>query len=310
MRPKLGIALALLVAPLPGLGIESPFPGDGAPVRITFEDENDKFGSNNLDRYYTQGLRITMQTGDHAYIALAQEINTPSDTEASTPDDSDMAYSGALYLVCGQGMVFDRGGRRDVLASVELKLGVIGPASGAETIQSKFHELIGQPIAAGWGEQTPNEALVNVDAELRRRFGDDRLDFIARTVVQLGTLRTGFLAGGQLRYGRGLGASWGSGTIRGNNAYLGPLSPYAGFRWNVFVDLQAEAVVRNYATDGGHFRESPGVLRNGAVGQASMGVSLDKGDFSFSVFTAIRSPDFETQDGAHHIGGFKAQVQF
>ena len=310
MRHRKGILLLLACAPVLCFGLESPFPREGAPSRFTFEEENDKFGQDNLDRYYTQGLRFTLQTGDHAYLAVSQEINTPSDTSNPNPPDTDMAYSGALYLAYGHGHVFSRGGRNDVLVSVELKAGLIGPGAGGETIQNKFHDLIGQPAAAGWGTQTPNEPVVNLDGEIRRRFGDDRLDFIARSVAQLGTLRTGFLVGGQLRYGRGLGSSWGGGTIRSNNAYLGPFTPAEGFAWNVYVDLQAEAVVRNYATDGGHFRESPGVERRAAVGQASFGASLSYGDFSLLVFTAMRTYEFETQAEAHHFGGFKAGVQF
>ncbi len=152
--------------------------------------------------------------------------------------------------------------------------------------------------------------MINVDGELRRRFGDDRLDFIARTVVQLGTMRTGFAVGGQLRYGRGLGSSWGTGTIRGNNAYLGPMNAGEGFRWHLFADAQAEAVISNYATDGGHFEESPGVDRRSVVGQASIGAALAYGDFTLSVFSAVRTYEFETQTEAHHFGGFKAGMQF
>ncbi len=310
MRPQAVSALLSLAAPLAGLQLESPLPKEGVPFRITLEEENDKFGADNLDRYYTQGLRITIQSGDHAYLSLAQEINTPADTSNPNPPDTDMAYSGALYLAYGHGHVFERGGRKDVLVSVELKVGVIGPSSGAETIQNKFHDLIGQPVAAGWGTQTPDEPMINLDGELRRRFGDDHLDFIARSVLQLGTLRTGFAVGGQLRYGRGLGSTWGVGTIRGNNAYLGPLGANQGFRWHVFGDLQAEAVVRNYATDGGHFQESPGVDRTSVVGQASVGAALAYGDFTLSVFSAVRTYEFETQTEAHHFGGFRAGMQF
>jgi hypothetical protein len=152
--------------------------------------------------------------------------------------------------------------------------------------------------------------MINLDGELRRRFGDDHLDFIARTVIQLGTLRTGFAFGGQLRYGRGLGSSWGTGTIRGSNAYLGPLTVAEGFRWHLFADAQAEAVISNYATDGGHFEESPGVDRRPVVGQASVGAALAYGDFTLSVFSAVRTYEFETQTEAHHFGGFKAGMQF
>ncbi|MGA0133817.1 MAG: lipid A deacylase LpxR family protein [Opitutales bacterium] len=309
---RLSASLALLVPFLHGAAFElpSPFPKEGTPFRLSLEEENDKFGMDNLDRYYTQGMRFTLQSGDHAYLTVTQEINTPSDTTNPSPPVTDLPYSGALHLAYGYGHVFDRSGRKDVLMSAELKVGVIGPSSGAETIQNKFHALIGTPEAAGWGQQIPDEFLINFDVELRRRFGDDRLDVIARSTAQLGSMRSGFIVGAQARWGRGLDGSWGHGTIRGNNAYLGPIDGRRGFRWDLFADVQAEVVVSNYATDGGFFLNSPSVVRRPVVGQFSIGAEMRHESFSFALFNAVRTYEFKTQAEAHYFGGFKAAASF
>ena len=152
---------------------------------VSLTEENDKFAPSNKDRYYTQGLKVAINRGDHTFFSLTQEINTPSDTLSPNPSLDDMPYSGALYLGWGYGAILDRGGRKDCLFSVEAKLGVIGPAAGGQTVQNKFHELINTPPSAGWENQVPNELLVNIDGEFRRRFdldptGHGYRDLIAR----------------------------------------------------------------------------------------------------------------------------------
>ena len=319
MRHRKGILLLLACAPVLCFGLESPFPREGAPSRFTLEEENDKFGQDNLDRYYTQGLRFTLQTGDHAYLAVGQEINTPSDTSNPNPPDTDMAYSGALYLAYGHGHVFSRGGRNDVLVSVELKAGLIGPGAGGETIQNKFHDLIGTPQAVGWGTQLPDELLLNLDGEFRHRFdldGPDRdtRDLIARAVLQLGTMRTEAIFGAQFRWGSDLGRSWGHSYIRHSNGY-DPSSDLrapskAGFSFWGFADTQVEVVVRNYATDGTNFRDSRAVTRSPIILQAALGATLQLSSCSLTYFCAARTKEFETQDGLHLFGGLKGQFLF
>ena len=123
---------------------------------VSLTEENDKFAPKNKDRYYTQGLKLAFNRGDQSFFSVTQEINTPSDTSNPNPSLDDMPYSGALYFGWGYGKILDRGGRKDCFFSVEGKLGVIGPSAGGETIQNKFHDLIGTAPAAGWGTQIPD----------------------------------------------------------------------------------------------------------------------------------------------------------
>lgn len=298
-------------------------PADLAPRSgwvVSLTEENDKFAPKNKDRYYTQGLKVTINRGDHMFFSLTQEINTPSDTASANPSLDDMPYSGALYLGWGFGGILDRGGRRDCLYSVEAKLGVIGPSAGGETIQNKFHDLIGTPAAAGWGTQVPDEPLLNVDAEFRRRFdldpaGRGRRDLIARGVIELGTVRTEALVGAQLRWGLNLDKSWGHSYIRHSNGYdpvdaLQASALRPNFSYWAFVDSQLEVVVRNYAVDGTNFRDSRGVTRSPVVLQCALGATFQVHAWSATYFVALRTKEFETQDGAHFFGGLKGQFLF
>jgi len=287
---------------------------------VSVTEENDKFAPKNKDRYYTQGLKVAINRGDHTFFSLTQEINTPSDTSSPNPSLDDMPYSGALYLGWGYGAILDRGGRRDCLFSVEAKLGVIGPSAGGETIQNKFHDLIGTPPAAGWGTQVPDEFLINFDGEFRRRFdldssGRGYRDLIARGVVELGTMRTEVLVGAQLRWGLNLDKSWGHSYIRHSNGYdpvdaLRLPDARPDFAYWAFVDTQLEVVVRNYATDGTHFRESRGVTRSPVVLQCALGTTFQLRGCSATYFLAIRTKEFETQADAHFFGGLKGQFLF
>jgi hypothetical protein len=293
-------------------------PGPGTALSLV--EENDKFAPKNQDRYYTQGLRLSFNTDEHHYWALTQEINTPADTNNSNPPDTDLPYSGALYLSYGYGRVLERDGRRDCLFSAEFQLGVIGPASGAANVQNKFHDLVGITHPAGWDTQLPNEPAMNLNLEFKRRFELDGApkhlrDLIARGQLQMGTLRTEVVLGAQLRWGWDLDRSWGHGTIRHSNAYQ-PVQSYnfaadgpviSGW---FFIDAQTEVVVRNYATDGTNFVDSRSVVRRPIVLQVSLGTTFHFYHLSGTYFVSVRTKEFETQQDYHYFGGLKADLKF
>jgi hypothetical protein len=313
------IAFALAAASLRAAELPKPVePGSVWVVSLT--EENDKFAPKNKDRYYTQGMKVAINRGDHTFFSITQEINTPADTANPNPSLDDLPYSGALYVGWGYGGILDRGGRKDCMYAVEAKLGVIGPSAGGETIQNKFHDLIGTPPASGWGTQIPDEILLNVDAEFRRRFeldssGRGYRDLIARAAVELGTMRTELLFGAQFRWGVNLDRSWGHSYIRHSNGYdpidaLRVADARPNFAYWAFADAQLEVVVRNYATDGTNFQDSRGVTRSPIVLQCAVGTTFQVYACSATYFIAMRTKEFETQDGVHFFGGLKGQFLF
>ena len=320
MRPSLLIFLLSPVVGARGVELPSPFPSADHPGVFSLLWENDKFSFNNKDRYYTQGLRMVVNNDNGAYAALTQEINTPSDTTTANPDVSDLPYSAALYFSYGQGRVLERGGRRDCLFVWEAQFGVIGPAAGGPTIQNSIHRLVGIPTTQGWQTQLPNEPVANLDLEFRKRFladgsGRGLRDAIFRVAGELGTIRTEFLLGGQLRWGKGLERSWGNTTIRQSVAYDpvtrldGSLAHPAYAAW-FFVDAQVEVVVRNYSTDGSNFRSSRGVPREPVVGQVALGYSCQFHHFATTLYTSLRTHEFVGQRSLHGVGGIKLDFLF
>lgn len=272
------------------------------------QEENDKFTNGNSDRYYTQGLRVAWMEDDLSHWSFGQEINTPADQHSSHPPDTDLPYSAFLFLARGQGFLFPS---KQAMASVEAKLGVIGPLAIGRQIQNGFHHLIGSSQYAGWDTQIPNELAFSLEAEVRRRFHLDapevhHWDVISRLGVDLGNVRSSFTAGAELRFGL-LDNSWGHGFLRQSTGWVDPVGtggPREGWWW-FFLDVSAEVRPHDYMTDGTTFSQSKSVESRPVVLQGALGVSLRLASGSFSFAIAHRTKDFQTQDGSHAFGSIR-----
>ncbi len=276
-----------------------------AAVAWQVQEENDKFTSDNSDRYYTQGLRVSWMSPDLWHGSVAQEINTPS-FRPGEPDD--MPYSGLLTASLGRLFAMPE---QSTLASVEGTVGVLGPSSRARQVQNGFHGLIGTS-GYDWDRQMPDEPALNLDAEVRRRFdldgGDrDRWDLIARVRASLGTIRSGVMLGAQLRFGA-LDRGWGYGYLRQSNSFSDPLSSKDPGRegWCFFADLSVEVMPRDYAVDGPAFAdfafEAP-VESRPLIAQFGVGIQTRLDGFTFSFGVANRTKEFSGQEGSGHAFG-------
>jgi len=272
------------------------------------QEENDKFTNGNSDRYYTQGLRVAWMDDNLAHWSFGQEINTPADQYSPRPSDDDLPYSALLYVARGQGFLFPR---QQAMASVEAKVGVVGPLALGRQIQNGFHHLIGSAEYAGWDTQLPNELAFSLEAEVRRRFYLDapevhHWDVIAHAGVELGTVRSGFVAGAQIRFGL-LDDSWGHAFMRQSTGWVdhvGTGGPREAWWW-LFAGVSAEVMPHVYATDGTTFAQSKSVETRPVVVQGELGISLRLASGSFSFAIAHRTREFETQDGSHAFGSIR-----
>ena len=170
---------ALLMAATPAAAEESGWLCD-------FQLENDFFGGD-TDHHYTHGTRIgclsrrihwferladqlpwfslaQAQASDQgrlearARMTLGQNIYTPEDLSATTLIEEDRPYAGWLYL--GFGLVGNQGDHR--YDKIELEIGMVGPASGAEDVQTSWHQRFGFRDPKGWRHQLKNEPGLNL----------------------------------------------------------------------------------------------------------------------------------------------------
>lgn len=135
--------------------------------------ENDRMV--NTDRHYTHGTRLSWlspaddvpdwarDVAGHVPLfakqrslrigyGLGQSIFTPEDTSSRALIPKDRPYAGWLYVSLS--LVADTGRRLD---SLELDLGIVGPAALGQDVQNNFHDLIGVGRSNGWGRQLDNE---------------------------------------------------------------------------------------------------------------------------------------------------------
>lgn len=130
--------------------------------------------------------------------AIGQNLQTPSDLEASEPLHDDVPYAASLGVLQSWIAFDDRS-----FCGVGWLFGVVGPAAGGRLLQRPVHELIGSPDPKGWRNQIDNEPLINVYYERKHKlWRRPRFDLAAAWGAQLGNAVTGADLGFELRLGR------------------------------------------------------------------------------------------------------------
>jgi hypothetical protein len=121
---------------------------------VSLYEENDCVWE--TDGWYSQGVQAQYESDDAWGIKLAQRIYTPENKDSSEPQYGDRPYAGYLHGSFYKN--FLRGNQDDYL---EITAGVIGPAAGAEDLQTGFHRLTGMALPQGWKYQLKNEPALN-----------------------------------------------------------------------------------------------------------------------------------------------------
>jgi hypothetical protein len=163
--------------------IGGPMHSTAANEAVTLTIENDTFTGS--DNNYTNGIGLTWVSrdlktyGDESLISkwgrfwsflpfvsdegyttyatwsVAQEMHTPHDITGPNPPEDDQPYAGILYV---DSVLYMRKERWP--HARQLKLGVVGPSSHADSVQKDFHEFIGADEPLGWHTQLPDEPVM------------------------------------------------------------------------------------------------------------------------------------------------------
>ncbi len=346
---SVGFALVLLGA---ALGLPPPAaascprsPADDDRGTLTFIIENDRVV--NTDRNYTNGFRFSwVSAADdapdwacrtaqyvpflldpggalHHGFAFGQSIYTPSDTSRRDLVPDDRPYAGWLYV--GLILLSDTGPRLapDVISSLEtleLDIGVVGPAALGEQTQNYVHRLIGVDKANGWDNQLRNEPGIALLYEKRWRnwvaLGDhdsgDRLGFdaIPHITASLGNVFTYAGAGSVVRLGENLPADYGPPRVRPALPGTPHFRAIDRFGWYFFLGAEGRAVARDIFLDGNTFRDSHDVDKRPLVGEFQAGAAILIGDVRLAYTHIFRTREFEGQDEAHQFGAFSISARF
>ncbi|MBV1931298.1 MAG: lipid A deacylase LpxR family protein [Porticoccaceae bacterium] len=319
---------------------------DDEPWTLNIYFENDLFGE--TDQNYTNGVRMSWVSPDTAsyyddpefpawvravnrklrffngdgenlehnlVISLGQLMYTPSDIQATELVADERPYAGYLYA----GFAYHTRSE-DQLDTVEINLGVVGPAAQGEEAQDFIHDLRGFDKFQGWDNQLKNEPAVTLLYEHKRRLfrspfledGRFQHDFIGHSGISLGNVATYVNFGGEYRIGWDLPNDFGTSAVRsgGDNSAPGRgdirrhSRSAAIYGLHGFISVDARLVAQDIFLDGNSFRDSHGVNKEKEVADVSSGISFLTGRWKMSFAWVIRTREFKEQPHHHKYGSF------
>lgn len=310
---------------------------EGLAGALTVQVENDLFGGG-TDRDYTNGLRISWVSAENAVpqfvrdighlfplfrdegkvrwsVSVGQNMYTPSDISESALLQDDRPYAGWLYGSLGLSSETDDG-----IDSLEVTLGVVGPASMAGETQKFWHDFIGATEPEGWDNQLNNEPGIMISYErqwwraLDLDYDDTgiglQFDLSPHAGATVGNVMTYANAGATFRIGQGLDRDKAvPPRIRPSLPGSGYLPP-TGFSWYVFGGVEGRAVGRNIFLDGNTFGASHEVERNILVGDMQGGLSVHFGGWRMTYTQVYRTREFDGQDRPNIFGSLAVTFSF
>jgi lipid A 3-O-deacylase len=323
-------------------------PPDTAEDRaiVTFQVENDVFNRiGRSDRDYTNGVRLgwlsapTMMPDWLAAattvptffgeppstgvvrrygISVGQNLYTPQDTDTSAPILNDRPYAAWLYAGFALQYIYSHGNEPVRMDTLQLDVGVVGPAAGGEFVQNNFHHLIGVATANGWANQLHNEPTLGLTFERQWRIGrrvfieDPRLevDFVPRIGVEIGNAATFASVGGTFRIGKDLRNDFGPSRSRPALPGSESFAAKSGFAWYFFAGFDGEAWARNMFLQGNLDGQSQSVTMRPFVGEVQAGLALIFRGMRISYTQVLRSPDFYQQARFDQFGSVNVAFRF
>lgn len=305
-----------------------------APTVVSIMVENDLFGG--TDRNYSNGLRLERMASEERTfgilksaarllpgigvdnrvrqgVALSHVIYTPEDISLDTPDPNDRPYAGWLNISL-TGVAQDE----DTQSTVQVNIGVIGPSSAAEFVQTNWHDLINGVEPRGWDSQLRDEPGIEVIGQRQEHIGSYKLPFDLRSDVAvhgglaLGNVRTYANAGAMVRLGFGadsLQHDFSPPRIRPALSGGGVYTPDDGFGAYLFAGVDARAIARDIFLDGNTFRDSPSVEdRKVFVGDFQSGLALRYKNTQVAFTYVHRTEQFRAQDGPQRFGAISLSL--
>ena len=307
--------------------------------------ENDLFGD--TDRYYTNALQMTWLSRDlkqyrddvrlpgwimpvirsvpfahvpdsthNVGLLFGHQIYTPKDIQVVEIQPDDRPYAGYLY-----GGIALHSKTPTKLDTIEITLGVVGPAALAEQVQNTVHDLRGIDEARGWDNQLKNEPALGFSWQRKWRTLRARLtrilclDLITHTGISLGNVRTSADTGAEVRLGYNIPMDFGSDVIRpgaGVSApvpiYGHPQTPAFGLHW--FAGVRGEAVLRDIFLDGSTFKSSPSVDKKPFIAEFSTGIALSYKMTKLTYRHVFRTKQFNRQSRGHVLGSLALTFSF
>lgn len=180
------------------------------------QSDNDSYLGQGSDKYYTDGLflfyRHALDVKGSASLQnkvlgfeLGQKIFNPLGGNVPAARFIDRPFAGYLYAGANLNLLY----KNESNLKLGAQIGVVGPASGAETAQTWVHKTFGFYTPTGWEYQIQNDLQLNLSAEYNRLLARanffipaTKADVTLATYANLGNGFTGAGVGALFRAGK------------------------------------------------------------------------------------------------------------
>ena len=244
------------------------------------------------------------QTSHKVEFAFGQNMYTPSDISVHELIENDRPYAGWTYFATAYHNKSDLSPHRFVMDTVELQVGIIGPASLAEESQKFIHKLRDIGMPKGWDHQLSNEPGVVMAWErkwlyhpVEQGFG---WDTIFHSGFTLGNVSTYVNGGVEFRLGWNIPKTFGVSLIRPGGSTRMNQSQHPGVYLLGAVD--GRWVARDIFLDGNTFTDSHSVDKKKFVGDFALGLAFNYNKFMITLTQVLRTRRFEGQSAGHSFG--------
>jgi hypothetical protein len=254
------------------------------------------------DRWYSSGVRIArvQRAGDHDIEAgLVQEIYTP-EARHYQPGRTDRAPAARLY-----GSVARHDRAQDLFQTLELQLGVRGPAALGRQAADFVHSFVAAPTV-DWSRQEPNRVDASIVAARTHGFGAFDIHYGGALGTQLAFAHVGF----ELRAGNGAARSIASPMLR-----FAATPPFVatgrdGAGWDAFIGASVRAIARNELVSKPYGAFDDELKAEHAVLRTAAGVTWAQpwGSVAFAIAQDTR--EFANQRTPHKFGSLTVFIDF
>jgi hypothetical protein len=291
--------------------------------------DNDALASDGQDRGYTNGLQLTLRTGNlqgfrepdclptpvrvvdrvvdwlypdgldqrNVLFGVFHGVYTPADHEATGLITTDRPYAAAFLL--GAGYNARRG---NSLHSTQLRLGIVGPSAKGEQMQNGLHKVIGANEYRGWNNQLRDEPVVQLLHERLHRveFANEpwgfESDLIGHWGGSLGNFATHANLGAEWRFGRNLSTDFGTDPLRSENDNVARGdAPPQRWAWHFFLSFDARWVAHNIVLDGNSWKDSHGIAKHRWVADFGYGAAVVHRSWKLVLSQYVRTREFVGQ---------------
>ncbi len=266
-------------------------------ISYTMENDSDV----DVDGGYTHGARISalfsrknsnqssmhipftdVEEKEHFIsFAYANQMYNPYDQDIGYLIEDDRPYAGWSYIEIALHQVTST-----ELDSLTLQLGVVGPSSGMEKLQSFFHEYITDAgDSAGWDNQLSDEIGLQINYMHKWRYELEDIAGIESILIPYSGVNLGNVSikasGGTLyRVGWNIPKDYGMNSMKEGSYPSIPIYSKAHLKdrsdWGLYLNLAtgANIVLRDIFLDGNTFKDSHSVDKNYLNAYVTYGISL------------------------------------